>query len=156
MPYSWRRFKQLSPLEKGFLLRAFVLLPAIGWGLRMFGFVKIQAWLCSIAMTAPGKSPVANDAALNIADAAVRMIGIAARRGIHRANCLPTSLALAHLLRTQSISTELRIGVRMVAGVLKAHAWVEYQNQALNDDMTVHDRYPAFAESFMPKSRSTP
>ena len=75
---------------------------------------------------------------------ASRMVSIGSRRGFCRANCLPTSLTLAYLLGQQGIDTDLRVGVRKVAGVFEAHAWVEFQGQPLNEDDDVHERFPAF------------
>lgn len=48
--------------------------------------------------------------------------------------CLPRSLALTRLLARRGVATTLRIGVRTVDSELRAHAWVEWQGVALNDD----------------------
>ena len=149
------RFRKLTALERGFLVRALLLLPAIGLGLRMVGFGKVQTMLNTFGAV-DGREP-APDAALKTALAAARMVSMAARRGFYRANCLPTSLALAHFLRRQGIAVDLRVGVRKVAGALEAHAWVEYQGyqgQPLNDDMDVHERFPAFVQPIRPRQRT--
>ena len=146
------RFGKLTALERGIFIRALLLLPAIGLGLRMFGFGKVQAMLNASRVTDSCK--LAPDAALKIALAAVRMVSGAARRGFYRANCLPTSLVLAHLLRRQGIAADLRVGVRKVAGALEAHAWVEHHGQPLNDGMDVHERFPPFVQSIQPRERT--
>ena len=147
------RFGRLTALERGFLVRALLLLPAIGLGLRMVGFGKVQAMLHTFG--AAERRELAPDAALKTALAAARTVSMAARRGFYRANCLPTSLALAHLLRRQSIGVDLRVGVRKVAGALEAHAWVEHNGQPLNDGMDVHERFPAFVQPIHPRKRTS-
>ena len=146
------RFGKLTALERGILVRALLLLPAIGLGLRMVGFRKVQAMLN--ASRATDSCELAPNAALKIALAAAPMVSIAARRGLYRANCLPTSLVLAHLLRKHGIAVDLRIGVRKVAGALEAHAWVEHYGQPLNDAMDVHERFPAFIQPIQSRKRT--
>ena len=146
------RFGKLTALERGILVRALLLLPAIGLGLRMVGFGRVQAMLH--ASKAADSYKLAPDAALKIALAAAPMVSIAARRGLYRANCLPTSLVLVHLLRRQGLAADLRVGVRKVAGALEAHAWVEHHGQPLNDGMDVHERFPAFIQPIQPRKRT--
>ena len=146
------RFGKLTALERGILVRALLLLPAIGLGLRMVGFGKVQAMLC--ASRASDSCERAPDAALKIALAAAPMVSIAARRGLYRANCLPTSMALVYLFRRRGIAVDLRVGVRKVAGVLQAHAWVEHYGQPLNESMDVHERFPAFIQPIQPRNRT--
>lgn len=146
------RFGNLTAFERGTLFRALLLLPAIGLGLRVLGFSKVQAMLSPCR--ADGSCEPKPNSALKIALTAASMVSIAARRGLYRANCLPTSLVLAHLLRKQGIAADLRVGVRKVAGALQAHAWVEHYGQPLNDDMDVHERFPAFSQPIKPRKRA--
>ena len=146
------RFTKMSALERGILVRALLLLPAIGLGLRIFGFKRVQALLNAsktfdTCKFAPNEAP-------KIALTAASMVSIAARHGPYRANCLPTSLVLAHLLQKQEIAADLRVGVRKVAGALEAHAWVEHYGQPLNDGMDVHERFPAFSQPIKPWKRA--
>ena len=147
------RLRGLTALERSFLISAVLLLPAVGLGLRMIGFGRLHAALHRSAITPVEKAT--SDVAMKTALAVSRMVSIAARRGLYRANCLPTSLALAHLLGKLGIATDLRVGVRKVAGVFEAHAWVELQGQPLNDDHDVHDRFPAFNQPIDPSKRAS-
>ena len=61
--------------------------------------------------------------------------------------CLARSLALARLLGQRGVQTDLRVGVRPADGALSAHAWVEWNGRILNDDETVHDRFPPLPRS---------
>lgn len=148
MNHDLKRLTGLTSLERGFLIHALFLLPVIGWGLRMVGFRKIQSVLHRSSI-APVERVTA-DVAMKTALVAARMVSIAARRGLYRANCLPKSMALVHLLGKQGIATDLQVGVRKVAGVLEAHAWVELHGQPLNDDQDVHNRFPAFDRPINP------
>lgn len=142
MLYNLERFRGLTALERGFLVRAFLLLPVVGWGLRMVGFGGIQAML-HLHSVAP-RHKFTPDEVMKNALTASRMVSIASRHGFYRANCLPSSLALAYLLGKKGIPTDLRVGVRKVGGVFDAHAWIEFQGKPLNDDVDVHERFPAF------------
>ena len=146
------RFKKMSALERGILIRALLLLPAIGLGLRIFGFKRVQAIL-TVSKTFD-TCKLAPNVTLKIAVAVASVVSIAARRGFYRANCLPTSLVLEHLIQKQGIAADLRVGVRKVAGALEAHAWVEHYGQPLNDGMDVHERFPAFNQPIHPRKRT--
>ena len=146
------RFGKLTALERGTLFRALLLLPAIGLGLRVLGFRKVQAMLHNYRVA--GSCEPAPNSTLKIALTATSMVSIAARRGFYRASCLPKSLMLAHLLRRQGIAADLRVGVRKVAGALEAHAWVEHNGQPLNDGIDVHERFQAFSQPIKPRKRA--
>lgn len=144
MLYNVERFRGLTALERGFLVRAFLLLPVVGWGLRIVGFGGIQALLHRFS-AAPGYKFTPGEVMENAVTAS-RMVSIASRHGFYRANCLPTSLALAYLLGKKGIPTDLRVGVRKVGGVFEAHAWIEFEGQPLSDDGEVHERFLAFGQ----------
>ena len=57
--------------------------------------------------------------------------------------CLSRSLAMRFYLQTYGINAEMRIGVARTGHELDAHAWVEYNGQALLE--TVPGRYAAFS-----------
>jgi hypothetical protein len=78
-----------------------------------------------------------------------RMVCAAERHSIFRLTCLEESLALWYLLGRQNIWSSLRIGVRKHAENFEAHAWVEYQGEALNQPEELHQHYSPFeSESF--------
>lgn len=53
-----------------------------------------------------------------------------------RATCLRRSLLLGHLLRSRG--PVLRVGVKKVAGVVSAHAWVEIDGASLDPDAAAY------------------
>jgi hypothetical protein len=58
--------------------------------------------------------------------------------------CLPRSLALVRVLSRRNVAATMRIGVQTVNGKLLAHAWVEWQGRALNDDERSLQDFAAF------------
>lgn len=77
-----------------------------------------------------------------------RMVRAAAHYGPRHGTCLEQSLALWYLLQKQNVPASLRIGVRKTTEKFEAHAWVEHEGLALNDDPEVHQHYAAFAGEF--------
>jgi hypothetical protein len=61
-----------------------------------------------------------------------RVVVRAARSHVFRMNCLPRALALAWLLAEKGIAAELRLGARLDAGTMRAHAWIEHAGQPLD------------------------
>jgi hypothetical protein len=80
------------------------------------------------------------------------LVGIAARRGPFRGNCLQRSLTLWWLLSRQSVPAEVRVGVRTVSGKLEAHAWVEVRGQIIADRADVRQQYAAFDRALLSPS----
>ena len=74
-------------------------------------------------------------------DRIAQLVGIAARRGIFKATCLPQACLVWWLLRRRGIAAELKIGVRKDGQALCGHAWVEHENRPLNDDQGLSKRY---------------
>ena len=72
------------------------------------------------------------------------MVRAAGRHSVGHPSCLEESLALWWLLGRQSISSELRVGIRKDGEKLEAHAWVERQGAALNEPQARHLHYQAF------------
>ena len=56
-------------------------------------------------------------------------------------NCLSRSLVLWWQLRRRGLAPALRLGASLAGGTFAAHAWVEYDGQALNDSPDVIERY---------------
>lgn len=73
------------------------------------------------------------------------LVGWAVARGAKygvRSQCLVRSLAIQRMLRRRGIvQSELRIGVRVEAGKLLAHAWVELYGAVVGDS-------PGYVKSF--------
>jgi hypothetical protein len=89
----------------------------------------------------PESDQVANvEVARNIA----RLVHIAARHGIYSANCLNRSLVLWWLLQRRGLCSEIRYGARTGAQGFEAHAWVEYANQIIGDNLDIHRDFAPF------------
>jgi hypothetical protein len=61
---------------------------------------------------------------------------------------LEQSLALWWLLGRQGIESSVRIGTRKSGDKFEAHAWVECDGVALNEEGEPHKHYAAFDETF--------
>jgi hypothetical protein len=61
------------------------------------------------------------------------LVESAGRHHYRKMTCLTRSLALQALLRRQGLEADLRIGVRRVAGQLRAHAWVEHAGMPVGE-----------------------
>jgi hypothetical protein len=73
-----------------------------------------------------------------------RMVRVAASRGLYRFKCLDQSLVLRWLLRRQGIDARIVFGARKEDGQIEAHAWVECQGIAVNEDGDVCRYFPPF------------
>lgn len=145
-----RHFWLLSGPERLLFLRAVVLLVLIGGGLRLLGFRRLQAHLSSGSGSGAVPAPSNPDIAAQQAQRTAFLVSAAARHGLYRATCLPTSLALRHLLQRQGLEADLRVGVRKSAAKLEAHAWVEHQGMPLIDGPDVHEHFAAFEQPLHP------
>lgn len=142
------RFRHLRTRDFGLLAAALALLPLTALRLRVAGFTRRTD---AAAADLPPR-----DGETEIVRATAHMVAAAAH--FYRASCLPQSITLQSLLRRQGIATRLCVGVRKDAGVLAAHAWVEYRGQPLIDSPAVHDRFAVLepANSSRPKARGAP
>jgi hypothetical protein len=138
----WKRFWRLSGPERGLLLRALALLPAISIGLRLAGFRRMQKGLTR--WLPEGTSGVLPTDPTQQAHRIARLVGVAGREGIFRANCLEQSLTLWWLLRRRGFEAELRIGARKRGETFEAHAWVELEGAVLNDEEGVTSEFVRF------------
>jgi hypothetical protein len=137
-----KRALQLKAHDRRRFMRAYLQLIIVDIQLRMYGF----KYVTRVAQTHGGCSPTrpvrANDVARARVDA--RWLRSAARHHIIEAHCLHRSLALHKWLRRQSLPSELKVGVRMNAGALLAHAWVELDGTVINDPPSVVSAYQPF------------
>ena len=137
---DWRKWRGLPAADRGLLLRALAVLPAVAAALRVFGLRRVCRFLSGSAATRPcARAEDAGDA-----QAVGRLVDIAARRGAGRPTCLARSVTLWWLLRRRGIDSAIRIGVRTVEGRMEAHAWVEHAGLVLNDADDVSERFAAF------------
>jgi hypothetical protein len=157
---KWRSFLKRPPEDRALILRAMVVLPLTGIGLRVFGFRRCREWMEQFSNVR--NSPCASDQTvqLAIAERAVRAIRSAELHGPATPNCLERSMVLWWLLRREGIRGELHIGARKSGTQLEAHAWVELVGQVLNDHAEVEKHYARFdapiavaEESIAPRGR---
>jgi hypothetical protein len=144
---KWGKFWRLSRPERRLLLKAFIILPLISLGLRLLGLQRLQTVLSRLGS---GKKEATNEeTALAKCQITARLVSIASRHGFYRATCLPRSLALWWLLKSQGIECDMRFGVRKNEGGLDAHAWVEYLGRPLDDSQEVHENFSAFEKKII-------
>ena len=134
------QFRALSAMQQRTLLAAWLWLPLFWLGLRVLGLPRFQAWLL--------KTPAKSTRVLTLVD--IRALGdavnIAARHTPFPAACLTRSLLLGWLLRRRGVSSELRIGVRMIERTLDAHAWVECGGLPVNDRPDAVSQFASFGD----------
>jgi hypothetical protein len=112
--------------ERWTFLQALVLLPLTALGLRWLGLRRWQALLL-------GRRPAGGPSDHALAERTARLVAAAGRLGLWRGSYLERSLVLCCLLSRRGLPAELRIGVRVEAGRLAAHAWVEAGGLVVND-----------------------
>ena len=139
---NWSRLRKLTPGDWRMLITASLLLPVIDMGLRIWGFRRVYVGLANL-------SPIQAESAHSLADAdivrLVRMVNVAANRGIVRVTCLRRSLAIWWLLRRRGVASEIRIGVRREQDLFMAHAWVERDGLVLNDRADIAQSFAVLA-----------
>ena len=128
MRHYIRRALRLSPSELVLLTRAFATLVLVDIGLRLGGFAHVMGWISR----RPASHKTGDDA-LRRAGHYAHWIDVAADHHLIRARCLHRSLTLHSWLRDEGWPSELRIGVRRQGSELTAHAWIELDGQAVNE-----------------------
>ncbi len=63
--------------------------------------------------------------------------------------CLAKSLALWFLLANRGIKTDLRFGMKKENGMLRAHAWLEFEGIPLATETEIQENYSFFSESIL-------
>lgn len=131
---AWSR--RLTPKNLWAFLRAWTVLLAADWGLRLLPFVRLERLL---APAPAGRVP--DEAAV---PRLVWATAAAARHHLYPMRCLPRALCLRWLLGRHGVEAELRIGVarnpRSHPG-LDAHAWVERDGQPIGEGAGVAERF---------------
>jgi hypothetical protein len=136
---SITRLRQLDPAERHALYEALAVIPWMAMRLAAGGLKRTQRAI------PPARDRAESPQSLAEARAIARAVAIAARRGIWRARCLPTALALQWILARRGIASQLRLGVRRRDGHFEAHAWIEHAGEPLIDGPGVHEDFAAFA-----------
>jgi hypothetical protein len=136
--------------ERRVLLQAMLLLPLFWAGLRVFGLSRLHLWTTRSPVTGnasrPGVEPARIGALINVAGAHFPL----------PSTCLTRSLLLVWLLGRRGVRSELRIGVRMIAGGIDSHAWVEHEGRPINDTSGTSERFAVFDRRLSPGPGSLP
>jgi transglutaminase superfamily protein len=140
---SSQTFWSLKSAERKIAWAAARGLTATWLGLRVFGFRRWKEFLERRAERPNGKQPEQNASGV-LAKRIVQLEAAAARNLFFKTNCLEQSLVLWMLLRRGGFPAELRIGARKDAGKFEAHAWVELEGCALNDESDEHREFVPF------------
>jgi hypothetical protein len=144
----FRQYLALQPAERTLLLRAFISLAVMQVLLRVAGYQRAVRWA---RRTELGHYRGAD--ALGRARELAFWIAVASQHHFVSAHCLQCSLVLYQWLWQEGLPSDLRIGVRKVRGEIRAHAWVEYQGQVVNDQETAVSRFvPLTSPGAVPSS----
>jgi len=144
LPEKWRRFRSRPPEDRRLILRAALLLPLTGIGLRLFGFRRWKELIEKFSLPAHAPQSLSAGLQREAALRAARAVRSAELHGPANPNCLERSMTLWWLLRREGVEGELHIGARKESGRFEAHAWVELDGQVLNDGADVHQHYARF------------
>jgi hypothetical protein len=128
--------RRLTPDNLWAFLRAWTVLLAADWGLRLLPFARLELLL---APARAGRTP--DEAAV---PRLVWATAAAARHHLYPMRCLPRALCLRWLLGRHGIETDLRIGVALKPRSyprLDAHAWVERQGRPVGEGPDVAERF---------------
>ncbi len=128
--------------------RAAILLPLVRWSLRFRGYGKTFTSLQERVQFQP-KGTESRPVLREEVQSTCRMVRAALRYSLSQYTCLEESLTLWYLLRKQGIPVCLRIGVRKEGEKFEAHAWVEHDGEALNQDEAKHQHYAAFEQDLL-------
>jgi hypothetical protein len=134
------RLLEVDPPSRRLLLEALLLLPVVGFGVRLLGFGRIRRRL---ARGVGCKGPPPDDTQTLLADRVAWAVSAAARYGPYRANCLRRGMLLWWMLARRGIDADLRFGARLRGKDVEAHAWVEHRGRVLGDSADVALCYPA-------------
>jgi hypothetical protein len=144
-----KKLRSLSGKQRTTLARALLMIPLVSIALRLSDLRRTQRLLAR----RPPRATVGRttEEALQEALVTARLVEVAARRGIWRANCLQRSLVLWALLRRSGIETDLRIGVGKEGSSIRFHAWLEHRGRVVNDRLDVADIYTPFETPIIPR-----
>jgi hypothetical protein len=141
------KLRRLSSNDRRLLFESVVLLPLIHAGLSLMGYHRLRARLEKLFPLKTVDPSTSDPTIVQRAWEITRVISIAAQYGIYRASCLRRALLLWGLLRREGIESRLCFGVRVFEGRLEAHAWVDYNGNAINDSTHVSEQYQVLQEA---------
>ena len=143
MMADWRKLRELTRAERVVLIQAMALFPAVKLAQRWSRLDRLHSRLARLF----GHEPQPRDDARRgvSANDITRLVGLAARRGLVRPNCLQHSLVLWTLLKRHRFDAAIHFGVRKNnEQTLEAHAWVVVDGRVLNESDQVTNQYRPF------------
>ena len=143
MKFSWRKFRELSPIRRATAVRAVALLPVVSIMLRVVGLRRSARVLRCLSQPRPLSDASAKDDLRRVAETIAGAVQAVARRHPFPSSCLSRSLVVWSLLRRRGVDSHLRIGVRKQEGRFQAHAWVEHRGRPLGNDTICRIQYAA-------------
>ena len=146
---KWRRYLALSPADRRPVLIAAFWLPIAAQMLRLAGLRRTQGFLSRFLHFPTALPSIHEGRARNRALRMAHLVRMAVRNGFGSPNCLAESVVLWFMLRRRGIAGNLRIGVSKEGGRFEAHAWVEFEGVALNEDGLAPGQFAAFDASTM-------
>jgi hypothetical protein len=151
-----RTFRSLDAADRLTIVEALVLPICISLGFWILGVPRTQALLRKWALagtTALDGTTALGSTATILPDDREREIFKACRaqRIVKRStgvagNCLVRSLTLWTLLLRRGLSTNLRVGFRKRDGRFEGHAWVEYADAPINEDVNEAKTFVPYSE----------
>lgn len=142
------KLRALSWRERRLLLQSLLLLPLAWIGLRLFGMAQLYRWAARPGASAKTLRTDVNPQAIG------KLIAIAGNHLPFPSTCLTRSLLLVWLLGRLGLRSELRIGVRSIAGRIESHAWVEVAGEPVNDRVDVAESFSVFDGLLPPGARN--
>ena len=123
---TWRA---LGPEKRWTVLGHMMALPVVAVLIRVMGVMRTVRLAERTSVRQPPRSATQRD--IDSARSLMQLTQTAGTRGPVDASCLRQSVWVYWLLRRRGLSPKLQIGVRRLGDDLDAHAWVEFQGNAL-------------------------
>ncbi len=142
-----RKFLRLERGDRRRFGIAWLMVPAVGVGLRILGSERVLGLVERSARRARRSRPLGASRFGQLAS----LVDSAARYGVLGRNCLRESLVLYWLAKRAGLDARLEIGVRKVGGALEAHAWVD--PGALEGRSAVNGTAATGGDGFLPFDR---
>ena len=143
------KYCRLPISDQWLFWRMAILLPFIEMSLHSFGFKKTVRLLQKFSRRRKGKQTDTVRQIIRHRQILQRIC----RYMPYTGRCLSQSLVLGVFLSHQGIHTTLQFG-QQVKPYFKAHAWLEYDGQPVNEGKKIREQYQVFGQSMITKTFS--